>query len=350
MLTAIAAVLATAGAAAAVEGPRLAFIRLSYEPTRYELATVGPRKGSYRRLLRLELPKGRRYVPLGSPAWSPDGTLLAFGPASKKPSPLFVVGSDGSGPWPVPNTRGGLLPVFSPDGHTLAFSRFRREELHRRGRNGRSQLTQLEFESTSVWAVDLLTGELRQLTPWRDGLDQLASSYSPDGSTLLLTRIDERRTGELEVVSLPASGGRPKLVVSEGFLPVYSPDGSTIALFRQHEYRVDVERTPTGAQWHTEEDFDLYVIDSDGSHLRRLTQTRGVDEFFASWDPSGDRLAYIRLHPGNSESASAGFGDSIMQINADGSCERKVLSIPRAALSGAVWQPGPGREAGRIAC
>jgi len=43
-------------------------------------------------------------------------------------------------------------------------------------------------------------------------------------------------------------------------------------------------------------------------------------------------------------------GDSIMEINADGSCRTKVLSVPKVTLFGATWQPGPGREAGPIAC
>ena len=45
-----------------------------------------------------------------------------------------------------------------------------------------------------------------------------------------------------------------------------------------------------------------------------------------------------------------GFGDTIVQINADGSCRAEVLSSPRAAYFGAAWQPGPGREAGPIGC
>ena len=219
VLTAVGVAIIPAATASQADGPRLALIRLSHDPTRYELATVGAGGKGYRGVLRLPPPPGRRYVPFDSPAWSPDGTMLAFRQVARKPSPLFVVASDGSGLRPLPHTRGGSLPVLSPDGRTLAFSRFRREELDK-GHDERSHLTHLEFESTSVWTVDLFTGEQRQLTPWRDGLDQLASSYSPDGSTLLLTRIDERRTGEPEVVSLPSAGGRPKLIVSEGILPV----------------------------------------------------------------------------------------------------------------------------------
>ena len=39
-----------------------------------------------------------------------------------------------------------------------------------------------------------------------------------------------------------------------------------------------------------------------------------------------------------------------MQVNADGSCPREILEPSTVAIYGAVWQPGPGREAGRIPC
>jgi hypothetical protein len=45
-----------------------------------------------------------------------------------------------------------------------------------------------------------------------------------------------------------------------------------------------------------------------------------------------------------------GLGDAVMEINADGSCATKVLFAPKNAFLSPVWQPGPGREAGPIAC
>ena len=44
------------------------------------------------------------------------------------------------------------------------------------------------------------------------------------------------------------------------------------------------------------------------------------------------------------------YKEAVMEINADGSCKTKLLSVPSVTLFGAVWQPGPGREAGSIAC
>jgi hypothetical protein len=43
-------------------------------------------------------------------------------------------------------------------------------------------------------------------------------------------------------------------------------------------------------------------------------------------------------------------GNSIMQINVDGSCRQKLLSLTNTALYGPVWRPGADREAGPVEC
>jgi Tol biopolymer transport system component len=94
---------------------------------------------------------------------------------------------------------------------------------------------------------------------------------------------------------------------------------------------------------------DLAVANADGSGLTKLTRTRAL-ELRPGWDPSGQRLAYTQFRAGAGEAVLLGLGDSIMEINADGSCRTRVLSYSNAILYGATWQPGAGREAGPIAC
>ena len=57
-------------------------------------------------------------------------------------------------------------------------------------------------------------------------------------------------------------------------------------------------------------------------------------------------IAFARFRSGSSRD----FGNSIMQINADGTCLTKMLSAPGVAFYVPAWQPGAGREAGRIDC
>lgn len=322
------ALLLAAGVASAVApgGARLAVVKFTLQPQRLELLNVDASGAQPVRLAG----GGRGARPLPYPfspvAWTPDGSRLAFsgavGPGRKgSDSPIlkiFLVDADGANRRVVPGTTNGFWPVFSPDGRTIAFTRFRQRR---------------RFESATVWTVDLATGAQRRLTPWRNGLEYIASSFSPDGTTLLVTRTDDRRTDTPEPLALRLDGGGSKRLLIDGALPVYSPDGSEIALFREQT-----------------EDSDLYVLDAATGSLRRLTRTPRNIELFASWDPSGERLAFIRFSAGNSERASFGFGDSVMQINADGSCPTKAISTRNTAFYTPAWQPGPGREAGRIAC
>jgi Tol biopolymer transport system component len=81
---------------------------------------------------------------------------------------------------------------------------------------------------------------------------------------------------------------------------------------------------------------EMAVAATDGSGLTKLTQTRNL-EFEPSWDPSGQRIAYTMLSPVLGEAFFLGAGDSIMQINSDGSCKTKMLSLPKVTLFGATW-------------
>jgi len=283
-------------------------------------------------------------MPFSTLSWSPDGERGVFtgvvgiqkGDDQEPILRLFTVRADGSGLRVIRGTNGAGGPVLSPDGRTVAFTRSVDRETPTTVGGKRRKLG---FHGASVWTVDLSTGAQRQLTPWRDGISYVASSISPDGSTLLATHEDDRLLREAEPVALELDGRGSKRLFDDGFAPVYSPDGSQIALTRRTvSYGED-----------REEGIDLYVINADGSGVRRLTRTPGLYEFGPSWDPSGERLAYVRFSPFRVEAGVSG-GSALMQVNADGTCPTKVSSTLGASLSVPAWQPGPGRGAGRIEC
>lgn len=299
------AVLLAAGVAeaAAPAGPRLAVTKFTWKPRRNTLLTVNPQGGAPFRLAGGQEDNGPvDSLTIAPLSWNPDGTEVAFTGLGD----FFLAGADGSGAHSV-NAAAAELPVFAPDGHTVAFMR-----------------------SSMTWTIDLADGAQRQLTPLRRGLRYFPSSFSPDGKTLLATRVDKRRTGRYEPVALHLETGGITRLLDSGREPVYSPDGRKVALFR------DLGRPGIS---------DLFVLDLATGSQRRLTRTPDKDEMMASWDPSGERIAFARFRERHYD-----WADSILEINADGSCEREVLSRRRTIYYSLAWQPGPGREAGAIDC
>jgi Tol biopolymer transport system component len=345
--------LATVPASAAVPpGPRLALVELAGGPLRVEVRSVDANGGQPLRLAG----GGRRArplpLPLEAPSWSGDGNTLAFAGIGGKvagsqdfvldESQIFLVGADGSGLRAVPGTLEGRRPVLSPDGTRLAFTRVK--ERKRKGPHGAERVT---YQSYSVWLADLPTGAVTQLTPWRNGLRMAADSFTPDGSTLAVTR--RKGHGKSEVLAVSLNGGGSRLIARNASEVAFSPDGTRIAFLRFRQRTHAVSRRGKKAITEVEQTTDLFVADADGRNAKRLTKTPRGLEVWPSWDPSGSRLAVTRL-VGGTEAGSLGFGDAVVEMNADGSCPTTVLTARLAAFYGATWQPGAGRGAGPISC
>ncbi|HSS03632.1 MAG TPA: hypothetical protein VLK89_00400 [Solirubrobacterales bacterium] len=275
------------------------------------------------------------------PSWSPDGLEIAFSGLARtlddgpRGTRLYVSGADGSGLRPLPGTHGADEPLFAPDGTTLAFTRYQyRPKTNRRGEKV------FIARGASIWLTDLAGGAPKRLTPARDGLFMYPESFSPDGNTLLANRALGRRPWE--AVAMQLSTRRFEVLLRNAFDPVYSPDGSKIAFLRWRQFALRGGKRTAAT--------DLFTMRAGGGGLRRLTDSR-QSERYQSWDPSGERLAFVRYPPEVSELSEIGFGSAVMQVNSDGTCLRTVLpASPSTALYGAAWQPGPGREAGRISC
>lgn len=346
MVTAMALLLSSTGVlAAAPAGPRLAVIKLSSGKSRgLELLNVNPAGGNPVRMAGGGIKARPLLNPFSPLSWSPSGETVAFSAYARvresdrgDPAPkIYTATADGGGRTPIAGTEGASVPVFSPDGRTLAFTR-QIDESSPIKVGGK--LWKEGFEGSTIWTVDLLTGARHRLTPWKDELEWAAYSFSPDGTTLLAT-VDGPLTLEPQPVALALDGSGLRRLADDGEFPVYSPDGSKVALLRRSD-----DFSGEGI-----EDLDLYVLNADGTGMRRLTHTPGLPELFPSWDPSGERIAYVRLSGERGDDAPFGYRSTLMQINADGSCATKVRSSQLTYYFAPAWQPGPGREAGRIEC
>lgn len=323
------------------DGPRLAVVENTLLPYRFDLTTVSE-TGAQPMLLAGGGPKQRplpeEFTP---PSWSPDGSMVVFaalsGRLDKGPRAvrLYVSSSDGSELRPLKGTRGADAPKFAPDGRTVFFTRYRfRSQVNGRGEK--------EFvrSGASIWAIDVFDGSARRITSERNGVWMYGGSFSPDGEDLLASRFPRR--GSWSVVRIDLTSGKTSVFLRRAADPVYSPDGSRVAFVRWR----NVHRR--GGK--SESRSDLFTVRSGGGGLRRVTTSPGSD-YSQSWDPSGERLAFVRFLPEWAEPEELGYGSAVMQVNADGSCLGFVLHpLPDVALFGVAWQPGPGREAGRIEC
>jgi len=349
---ALASLVITAAATAGPDGPGLAFLRFSEQPDALTISTSDAALGGPETVAG----GGAGARPLPNPssglAWSPDGSLIAFsgmaGPLAGILLPerrrIYLVEADGGGNRAIPATRGGFGPVFSPDGQRIAFAKTVRRYVERQGPLGRTY-----WKGTTVWSVGLDGSGLRQLTEWANGVDDVPSSFSPDGSVLGLTHRDVFRD-RADTVALRLDGRGSYVLSRDAAWPRYSPDGSRIAF-------LGIRRVGGTSCCEQGDGFsvDLYAMNADRSSRQRLTETPAKAERPASWDPSGERLVYT-TKSAPTEDASGDLEASVMQINADGTClSRLSVAMPRVRghhvfFRDPVWQPGPGREAGRIAC
>lgn len=244
------------------------------------------------------------------PAWSPDGTKIAFTRAPvegmiTQPGDIYVMNTDGGGLVNLTNDSGvDGFPAWSPDGSLIAFSSYR---------DGN--------ENFEIFVIASDGSGLRQITSAGNGYVSQSPSWSPDGTAMAFERGGQTMPSDICVMRAEG-GGEANLTNSPEFdmRPDWSPDGSRI-LFT-----------------HQQDGLMLYTLDPDrtGAPSRLISEGGGE----ASWSPDGTKIAVVRGGAPSSNSA-------IWVINADGTGGAQ-LSDGSASDDDPAWQPLPG-QAGMIA-
>jgi Tol biopolymer transport system component len=256
---------------------------------------------------RLRLTKGYEYDQHSGPAWSPDGRTIAFHGYDDGAYWISSVGADGSGQRELtPGPQGfGLAEddgyAWSPDGRKIAFTHIHEVGVYVMNRDGSGR-----HLLARIGAADRT----------RNGAFRTGDvAWSPDGR-----RIACISDGVLWVMN--ADGTRPRRLVtdpvdnsaSKAATLAWSPDGRKIAFTHRGE----------------REDWEIFVVNGDGSEVRKLAEasSRAYD-VAPVWSPDGRSIAFTSDRDGNSE---------IYVMNADGSGQRNVSENSLDDFSPA-WSP-----------
>ncbi len=109
------------------------------------------------------------------------------------------------------------------------------------------------------------------------------AAWSPDRQKIAF---NSSRDGDFDIYVMAADGSDIQRLTRyrglDGY-PVWSPDGNQLAFVR------DTDPPATGPVWPSRSE-SIYVMNSDGSNVQRLTEfeTGG----YTSWSPDGERIAF----------------------------------------------------------
>jgi Tol biopolymer transport system component len=181
------------------------------------------------------------------PAWSPDGTQIAFTTDRDGNSEIYLMRADGSNQERLTDyADDDLFPQWSPDGKTILY----------------------QYLTDETWDLALINLKDREITALTDhpAVDTLAA-WSPDGESIAFT---SNRDGQAEVYLLRADGTRQTNLTAhpaDDHFGGWSADGKYITFISSRD-----------GNW------EIYRMLADGSEQTRLTVNQTTD-LNPAWAP-----------------------------------------------------------------
>jgi hypothetical protein len=196
------------------------------------------------------------------PAWSPDGTEIAFESIRDRHNgtEIYVMNADGSQIVRLTNNSTiDRTPKWSPDGKSIVFAS---------NRTGAYQVYTMAADGTGV----------AQLTSGSENSDP---AWSPDGKKIAF---ETSRDGDPEIYVMNADGSQETRVTKNtfgDFNPIWSPNGKQILFESDRDGNEEV-----------------YVMNADGSNSIRLTRNPARDSN-PVWSPDARRIAFSSNRDGD---------------------------------------------------
>ncbi len=164
-----------------------------------------------------------------------------------------------------------------------------------------------------IYIMDADGSNMRQLT---DLDDDIAPALSPDGTQVVFTSLQRDGNHEIYVINTDGSG-LTRLTTNKGedISPSWSPDGSQIA------YMSDLLGPGDPSQLY------MFVMGADGSNPHPLTKSKGDNH---RWSPDGSQIVFVT---GKNNLCYLNI------MNADGTHAQVVKTNPVENIASPVWSP-----------
>lgn len=287
------------------DGTQLAFIR--QDGTTCTIMTVSALAGPERRLTSCSgFPDRTRIPPTFKAAWSPDGTSLAHedAPTDEETSSIYLFSLETETrtrlTHPAPSFLGDTYPMFSPDGTQLSFIRYR------------------DWGQADIHVVSLADGTERPLTSQHRIV--LGHSWTSDSKSIVFSA---NQHGTFQLWETPATGGTPTWMP----LPGNNLESLTIQgprlVYENWLYDVNVwrlrlredfvsEKHVASSLWDVDPayasdgriafvsnrsgHYEVWISQADGTKPFQLTQLQGPMVRAPRWSPDNTRLVFEVRH------------------------------------------------------
>ena len=222
---------------------------------------------------------GNKFYRAGAsqPAFSPDGSRIAFHSWKGDSRGLVTMDVSGANGRLIANFIEDQLPTWTADGEDIIF-------LSRRTGGRQSQLIKVSASSEGEEGVVVGEGEYPTIAP--NG----RLVFKGWGSTAFGLRIGSTALDDVQTVTN----------VDEDTAPALSPDGKQVVFMSRRE-----------GNW------EVYIINADGSGLQRLTNDP-ADDGLPTWSPDGNAIAFV---------SNRGGPWAVWAMTPDGSGQRQLFTM-----------------------